>query len=134
MENFNSNQLIILDQSQTLLQIINNDNPTQLTPFLFDLLSGTKFPIKGSKDKLIQIQQFVQFIESAGWIEHTSDWDLGMVYTFNDGLKIDTGNGYWVFDIKGDTIEIEYYDEEQEDEMGIRLINISDIKEMTFYR
>jgi len=135
MENFNSSQITNGDQNQALLQIINSDNPTQLTPFLFDLLSGIPFPIKGSKDKLIQIQQFVQFIERAGWIEHTADWDLGMVYTLNDGFKIDTGNGYWVFDIKGDEIEVEYYDEdEEEDDMGIMLIKISEIKEMKFYR
>ena len=113
---------------------------------LLDLMRET-FHITNHYPELFSLLKLMEAISKAGWVEHTSDWDIGATIELSDKSVINVEQGY------GDCIELISLDNNKEigqyqapgdyhdiyleipetDEKEIQRVDIRLIKAITFY-
>jgi len=124
------------DTLQNLVHLFGDNNPG-MTSFLFDHFAFKPIDfteVKGLMFKLKPFVHFLKFIEVAGWLEHTSDWDPYLEIELLDGTKITTENGSYIIDLYNEDRMMRILDEDEEGNEFFHRISTYKLKTITLYR
>jgi hypothetical protein len=78
-------------------------NNSQISPLLRELIQNIRIPAPDSnapfpfilqEHALQQAIKLIAVVDKLGWIEHTSDWDLGLTLEFRDGTSWEGPQGW----------------------------------------